>query len=95
MLKNDTAKPATAEWATLIVFAPKKYRLRQICIDYQKLNTVAVRDVYPLFHMNECVYSFSEASFLSTLGVKFGYYQIDIYKHYREETRFTRHHGPY
>lgn len=53
MLKDNFAEVVTTEWASLIVFAHKKDGSLRICIDYRKLNEVAVRDSDLILRMNK------------------------------------------
>lgn len=45
--------PALSEWAAMLLFAPKKDRRLRFCIDYRQLNSMTVKDTYPLPRMGE------------------------------------------
>lgn len=66
MLKVGAAKPANAEWASHIVFVLKKNEKLRFCVDYRRLNAVAVRDGYAIPRMDECIHSFGEARIFPT-----------------------------
>lgn len=53
--KDETIEPATTEWASPILFAPKKYGSLRFCVNYRKLKVIAMRDSYPLPTMDECM----------------------------------------
>lgn len=52
MLKEDIIEPITTEWASPIVFPPKKDGSLRCCVYYEKLSTVTVKDSYPFTHMD-------------------------------------------
>ncbi len=41
-------RPLTSLVGTPVIFVPKKDRKLRLCIDYHKLNTITVKDKYPL-----------------------------------------------
>lgn len=47
MLKETVTDPAQTEWASHVVFLPKKYGPLRFCVVYQKINYVTVREFYP------------------------------------------------
>ncbi|CAG8735353.1 16334_t:CDS:1, partial [Dentiscutata heterogama] len=48
-------------WGMLVVIMPRKDRKRRIYIDYQKLNIVTEKDIYPLPNINKILDSFGKA----------------------------------
>jgi hypothetical protein len=65
----------------------------RFCIDYRRLNTVTVRDSYPLPRMDECIDSLGDARVFSTLDCNSGYWQITVSPQDKEKTTFTSHEG--
>jgi hypothetical protein len=65
----------------------------RFCIYYRRLNTVTVRDSYPLARMDECIYSLGDARVFSTLDCNSGYRQIPVSPEDKEKTTFTSHEG--
>lgn len=55
MLDLEVIEPAQNKWTSPIVFALKKDGTLWFCVDYRKLNSVIVRDFYPILCMDECV----------------------------------------
>ena len=52
MLLAGVVEPATAEWASPMVFVPKKDGNMRFFVNYQKFNAVTIRDPYPLQKMD-------------------------------------------
>jgi hypothetical protein len=73
MLRAGFIEPATSEWASPVVLVPKPEGSMRFCIDYRRLNTVTVRDSYPLPRMDECIDSLRDARVCSTLYCNSGY----------------------
>lgn len=55
MLKEGVVEPAISNWASPVLFAPKRDGRLRFCADYRKRNATTVRDTYPLPWMDECI----------------------------------------
>jgi Reverse transcriptase (RNA-dependent DNA polymerase) len=95
MLKAEVIEPATSEWASPIVLVAKPDGSTRFCVDYRKLNSITVRDSYPLPCMDECIDSLGDSETFTTLDYNSGYWQIPVRPEYREKTTFTSHEGLY
>ena len=95
MLELKVIEPASTEWASPIVLAPKPDGSWRFCVDYRRLNDITVRDSYPLPRMDECLDSLGEAQYFTTLDANNGYWQIPVAKEDRDKTTFTCHAGTY
>lgn len=93
MLKEGVIEPAMSEWASPVVFAPKKDEKLRFCVDYRKVNAMTVRDTYPLPRMDECIDSLGGATIFSTVDCNNGYWQTEIPEADRNKTTFSSHHG--
>lgn len=93
MLKEGVIEPAMSEWASPVVFAPKKDEKLRFCVDYRKVNAMTVRDTYPLPRMDECIDSLGGATIFSTVDCNNGYWQTKIPEADRNTTTFSSHHG--
>ncbi len=94
-LKAGVIEPVQSEWAAPVLFDPKKDGKLRFCVDYRKLNTLTVRDSYPLPRMDECIDSLGEATVFTTLDAYAGYWQLPIKKEDRHKTAFVCHTGTY
>jgi hypothetical protein len=94
-LKAEVIEPAMSEWACPVALVPKPDGSMRFCIEYRKLNSVSLRDSYPLPRMKECIDSLGDASVFSTLDCNSGYSQIPVGLLDIKKTTFISHEGLY
>ena len=95
MLRAGVIEPTSAEWASPVVFVPKKDGTMPFCVDYRKLNGVTARDSYPLPRMDECIDSLGDSNYFTTLDCNSGYWQVEIAEEDCDKTTFASHSGLY
>ena len=95
MLNACVIAPSNAEWASPVVFVPKPDGSLRFCVDYRKLNSITVRDSYPMPRMDECIDSLGSANVFSTLDCNSGYWQLPVADEDQDKTTFTCHAGSY
>lgn len=78
MIADNVSEPALTELAVPVVFVPREDSILRFCIDYRKLNAVPKRDYYPIPRMDEYIDSLGDATVISMLDAKSGYWQIEI-----------------
>ena len=91
MLEAGVIEPANSEWASPVVLVTKPDGSVRFRVDYRKLNSLTVKDTYPLPRMDECIDSMGEAQFFTALDANSGYWQIPVAKEDRDKTTFTCH----
>lgn len=95
MLEQDIVEPSKSEWAAPVVLAPKSDGTLRFCVDYRRLNSVTIKDRYPLPRMEDCLDSLGDAKYFSTLDCNWGFWQIPMAKEDRSKTAFTTHAGTF
>ena len=63
------------------------------CIDYRALNNVTVKDAFPLPRIEECLDTLAKATYMSTLDLASGYWQLEVAEEDRHKTTFITRHG--
>lgn len=93
MLKQGVIEPSTSPWASPIVLVKKKDVSTRFCVDYHKLNSVTRKDSYPLPRIDDTLESLAEESWLPTLDLKSGCWQVELDAQDKEKTAFTTNRG--
>ena len=75
------------------MFTPKKDGILRLCVDYQLLNAMTVRDAYRIPRIDECIDRLEDAEIFSTVDASSGYWQIPITPKDMDKTTFTTHFG--
>ncbi|KAI9560573.1 hypothetical protein GHT06_011521 [Daphnia sinensis] len=65
-----------SSWSAPVVLIRKKDGTWRFCVDYRKLNSVTLRDVYPLPRIADVLSRLEGAKFFSILDLQAGYHQI-------------------
>ena len=81
LLDKGFIKPSTSPWGAPILFAKKKDKTLQLCIDYRQLNRVMIKNRYPLLRINDL---FDQprggAQVYSKIDLCTGYHQLRVRK---------------
>ncbi len=86
-------EPSQSEWGAPVLLFPKKCGKLRFCVDYRRLNTMTIKDSYPLPRIDDCIDSHGDAIIFSTLDANSGYWQMKIRKQDRHKTAFVTHNG--
>ena len=54
MLANDIIEPSSSPWASNVVLVRRSDGNLRFCIDYRRLNSVTIKDSYPLPRIDSC-----------------------------------------
>ena len=93
LLAQGIIEIATSEWASPSVLVRKKDGGVRWCVDYRRLNSVTVKDSYPMPIIEECVDALAGSRYFSTLDLASGFYQIEVAEEDRDKTAFLTKYG--
>ena len=84
-LRQGPIRPSKSLYASQVVIVRKETGEIQLCVDYQKLNSIVVRDTFPLPRINEALQAVHNCQWFMTFDLVQGYLQMwveeaDIYK---------------
>ena len=63
-------------WASPVVLVTKKNGSTRFCVDYRRLNSVTVKDVYPLPRIDSSLRLLGNQQWFSTIDLASGYWQV-------------------
>jgi hypothetical protein len=70
--------PSTSPWGCSALFVEKKDKEPCLCVDYQPLNAVTIKNKYPLRHIGILFDQLARAQVFSKIDLRSGYHQIRI-----------------
>ncbi|WVZ93805.1 hypothetical protein U9M48_039760 [Paspalum notatum var. saurae] len=89
-------RPSSSPWGCLDLFVEKKDQDgKRLCVDYRPLNAVAVKNKYPLPHIDILFDQLAGARVFSKIDLRSGYYQIKIREKDIPKTAFSTRYGLY
>ena len=78
LLEKGFIRPSVSLWGASILFIRKKDGSMRLCIDYQKLNQVAIKNKYPLPRIDDLFDQLRNAKIFSKINLRSGYHQLKI-----------------
>jgi hypothetical protein len=88
-------RPSTSPWVAPVPFVEKKDGTRRMCIDYQALNEVTIKNKYPLPRIEDLFDQLRGASMFSKIDLRSGYHQLRIRPSDIPKTAFITKYGLY
>ena len=75
-LRLGIIRESSSPWRSAVVPVPKPDGSLRLCIDFRPLNSVTVKDTYPIPRIDEILDLLAGASVFSTLDATSGYFQL-------------------
>ena len=95
MLAHSIIEPSTSDWAAPIVLVQKRDKSLRLCVDYRRLNTRSKSDAYPMPRVDDLIDRVGNATYITTLDLTKGYWQVPVAVVDRPKTPFTTPYGLY
>ena len=76
LLEYDMIEPSKSPWACGVVMARKKGDQLRFSCDFRYLNSVIVKDAYPIPGIDESLSKLGDAKFFTTLDLGSAFWQI-------------------
>jgi hypothetical protein len=95
LLEKEWIEPSTSPYGAPVIFAQKKDGTLRMCVDYRALNSITVKNRYPLPRIDDLLDRLYGATVFSSLDLQMGYHQIRITDADVNKTAFVTHKGLY
>jgi hypothetical protein len=93
MQRHGVIEESESPWSSPVVLVRKKNGELRFCVDYRKLNDVTKKGCFPLHRIDDTLDTLAGAKWFSTLGLKSGYWQVDVHPDDKEKTAFSTGQG--
>jgi hypothetical protein len=92
-LDKGFIEPSYAPFVALILFVYKANGQLRLCVNYRKLNTVIVKDRFPLPLIDETIARLSKVKVFTKLNVRAAFNRIRMHPDSKELTTFRTRYG--
>ncbi|WVZ75945.1 hypothetical protein U9M48_023957 [Paspalum notatum var. saurae] len=96
LLAKGYIRPSSSPWAFPVLLVEKKDTdVKRMCVDYQALNKVTIKNKYPLPRIDDLFDQLQGACVFSKIDLRSGYHQLKIRPSDISKTAFTTKYGLY
>ena len=88
-------QPSKSPFGAPILFVKKKDGTMRMCVDYRALNSITIKNSYPLPHIDELFDRLQGARYFTKIDLRSGYHQIRIAAGDEAKTAFRTRYGHY
>ncbi|KAJ9561541.1 hypothetical protein OSB04_006701 [Centaurea solstitialis] len=88
-------RPSSSPWGAPILFVKKKDASHQMCVDYQELNKVTIKNRYPLPRIDDLFDQLQGAAWFSKIDLRSGYHHLKVKEADVHKTAFRTRYGHY
>ena len=93
MLTGGQIEPSDSPWAFPVVLVTKKDGLTRFCVDYRRLNSLTVKDAYPLPRIDDSLRLLGNQQWFSTMDLASGYWQVAMSPETKRKAAFVTNEG--
>ncbi|GKB26196.1 putative reverse transcriptase domain-containing protein [Tanacetum coccineum] len=88
-------RPSSSPWGAPVLFVKKEDGSFRMCINYQELNKLTVKNRYPLLRIDNLFDQLQGSSVYSKIDLRSGYHQLRVREEDISKTAFRTRYGHY
>ena len=93
MLSGGQIERNDSPWASPVVLVTKKDGSTRFCVDYRRLNSLTVKDAYPLPRIDDSLRLLGNQQWFSTMDLASGYWQVAMSPEAKKKAAFVTNEG--
>ena len=93
MLTGGQIEPSDSPWASPVILVTKKDGSTRFCVDYRRLNSLTVKDAYPLPRIDDSLRLLGNHQWFSTMDLASGYWQVAMSPEAKRKAAFVTNEG--
>ena len=93
ILEDGVIVESNSSWGAPIILVKKKNGMTRLFVDFRRLNSLTALDAYPMPCIVELIDKMGGATYLTTLDLARGYWQVPITENAKEKTALVTPHG--
>ena len=86
-------EPSDSPWASPVVLVTKKDGSTRFCVDYLRLNSLTIKDAYPLPRIDDSLRLLGNQQWFSTMDLASGYWQVAMSPEAKRKAAFVTNEG--
>jgi hypothetical protein len=95
LLDKRYIHPSSTPWGCPALFVEKKDQSLRLCVNYQPLNAITIKNKYPVPHIDILFDQLAGAKVFSKVDLHLGYHQIKIHLEDNPKTTLSTRYGLY
>ncbi|XP_060210958.1 uncharacterized protein LOC132637972 [Lycium barbarum] len=95
ILKAEIVMPSQSPFASPALLVKKKDSTWRLCVDYKRLNSMTVKNKYPIPIIEDLLDELNGANVFSKINLRAGYHQVRMKVSDEHKTSFRTHHGSF
>nr|KYP32282.1 Retrovirus-related Pol polyprotein from transposon 17.6 [Cajanus cajan] len=95
LLEKQMVRPSVSPWGVPVLLVKKKDGGTRLCVDYQQLNKLTIKNKYPLSRIDDLMDQLRGASIFFKIDLRSGYHQIRVKESDIPKTSFRTRYGHY